>query len=29
LDLYAWFDVGTLEQLIDVNLYIASTKGAR
>lgn len=29
LDLYAWFDVGTLEQLIDVNLYIASKKGAQ
>ena len=29
LDLYAWFDVGTLEQLIDVNLYIASKKGVR
>lgn len=27
LDLYAWFDVGTLEQLIDVNVYIASKKG--
>lgn len=24
LDLYAWFDVGTLEQLIDANLYVAS-----
>jgi NDP-sugar pyrophosphorylase family protein len=29
LDLYAWFDVGTLEQLIDVNVYIASKKGVR
>ncbi|MFC2035031.1 NDP-sugar synthase, partial [Chloroflexota bacterium] len=29
LDLYAWFDVGTLEQLIDVNIYIASGKGVR
>lgn len=29
LDLYAWFDVGTLEQLIDVNVYIASKKGIR
>lgn len=29
LDLYAWFDIGTLEQLIDVNLYIASRRGAR
>lgn len=29
LDLYAWFDVGTLEQLIDVNVYIASGKGVR
>lgn len=29
LDLCAWFDVGTLEQLIDVNLYIASRKGVR
>jgi len=27
LDLCAWFDVGTSEQLIDVNLYIASKKG--
>jgi len=26
LDLYAWFDVGTLQQLIDVNVYIASRK---
>ena len=23
LDLYAWFDVGTLEQLIEVNVYVA------
>jgi len=29
LDLYAWFDVGTLEQLIDVNVYIASRKRDR
>jgi NDP-sugar pyrophosphorylase family protein len=29
LDLCAWFDVGTLEQLINVNIYIASRKGAR
>ena len=29
LDCYAWFDVGTLEQLIDVNVYIASRKGVR
>ena len=28
LDLCAWFDVGTLEQLIEVNAYIASKKGA-
>ncbi len=28
LDLDAWFDVGTLNQLIDVNIYIASRKGA-
>jgi len=27
LDLCSWFDVGTLEQLIDVNVYIASKKG--
>ncbi|MFC1966068.1 NDP-sugar synthase [Chloroflexota bacterium] len=27
LDLCAWFDVGTLEQLIDANLYIASQRG--
>jgi NDP-sugar pyrophosphorylase family protein len=27
LDLCSWFDVGTLEQLIDVNVYIASRKG--
>jgi NDP-sugar pyrophosphorylase family protein len=27
LDLYAWFDIGTLEQIIDVNIYIASRKG--
>jgi NDP-sugar pyrophosphorylase family protein len=26
LDLCAWFDVGTLEQLINVNIYIASGK---
>ena len=26
LDLCAWFDVGTLEQLIEVNAYIASRK---
>jgi len=29
LDLYAWFDVGTLDQLINVNIYIASRKGGR
>lgn len=29
LDLNAWFDIGTLEQLIDVNVYIASRKGVR
>ena len=28
LDLQDWFDVGTLEQLINVNIYIASKKGA-
>ena len=28
LDLQDWFDVGTLEQLISVNIYIASRKGA-
>jgi len=28
LDLQDWFDVGTLEQLINVNIYIASRKGA-
>lgn len=28
LDLCAWFDVGTLEQLIEVNAYIASRKEA-
>ncbi|MFC2041044.1 exonuclease subunit SbcD [Chloroflexota bacterium] len=27
LDLCAWFDVGTLEQLIDANLYVASQRG--
>jgi len=27
LDLYAWFDIGTLEQLVDVNICIASRKG--
>jgi len=27
LDLRDWFDVGTLEQLINVNIYIASRKG--
>ena len=26
LDLHAWFDVGMLEQLIDVNIYVASGK---
>jgi NDP-sugar pyrophosphorylase family protein len=29
LDLDAWFDVGTLEQLIDTNLYIASRKDVK
>jgi NDP-sugar pyrophosphorylase family protein len=29
LDLCAWFDVGTLEQLIKVNIYIASQKGGQ
>lgn len=29
LNLCAWFDVGTLEQLIEVNAYIASRKQAR
>jgi len=29
LDLCAWFDLGTLEQLIDANTYAASRKGAR
>lgn len=29
LDLHAWFDVGTLEQLVDVNFYVTSMKGAR
>lgn len=28
LDLHAWFDVGTLEQLVDVNFYVTSMKGA-
>jgi len=27
LDLCAWFDVGTLDQLIDVSIYVASKKG--
>ena len=27
LDLYGWFDVGTLEQLVDVSTYVASRKG--
>ncbi|MGB2827404.1 MAG: hypothetical protein WBC50_04315, partial [Dehalococcoidales bacterium] len=27
LDLDAWFDVGTLEQLINTNIFIASKKG--
>jgi len=27
LDLHAWFDVGTLEQLVDVNFYVTSMKG--
>ena len=27
LDLKSWFDVGTLEQLVDVNVLIASRKG--
>ncbi|MFC1939097.1 NDP-sugar synthase [Chloroflexota bacterium] len=27
LDLCAWFDIGTLEQLIDANLYVASQRG--
>ena len=26
LNLCAWYDVGTLEQLIDANLYIASQR---
>jgi len=29
LDLCAWFDIGTLKQLIDANLYIASRKEIR
>ncbi len=27
LDLFAWFDVGTLNQLVDTNVYVASKKG--
>jgi len=27
LNLHAWFDIGTLEQLINVNVYVASRKG--
>ena len=27
LDLDAWFDVGTLDQLVDTNVYVASMKG--
>jgi len=27
LDLDAWFDIGTLEQLVDVNVYVALGKG--
>lgn len=27
LDLHAWFDVGTLQQLVDANVYVASQKG--
>ncbi|MCP4605002.1 MAG: hypothetical protein GY847_31520 [Proteobacteria bacterium] len=27
LDLYAWFDVGTLQQLVDTNIFVGSKKG--